>query len=772
MESESGMQRLQSEILTNIDEGIVVIDSRRRVALWNRTAERLSGIPAREALGSELKDHRTCFWLNPGEEQAAAEALSHAGVWRGEKRCTGPGGQQISLETTVSAMKDAGGALVGTLVVIRDVTERRREKELHDITERRLRGALKVGRMGYLDWDLSTDFILWSDETYRMYGVEPGPEPPTIDFTVGLVHPEDREFVQKHLEAVVQGKAEYDIEHRMVRPDGRVITVHAQGEVSRDAAGNPLRMLGTILDITEHKKAEEERRRSHELLKQVIASLDEAVLVVNQTERLIIECNQTAEWMFGYRRKDLLGQSTRMLHVDNEMFERFLHEMLASIRSHGYWRSHFQMKRKTGVTFPAEFFVRPIRDGNEGDVCVGIIRDLSESIRAEKEKRELETQLVQAQKMEAIGQLAGGVAHDFNNLLTVINGYAAVTLGRLSSKDPLYEDITEILQAGQRAAALTQQLLAFSRKQIVQPRPLDLNQVVAEDENMLQRLLGEHIRLKVSLSPTPVCVLADPGQVQQVIINLVVNARDAVAQGGSVAIETGNVDLDNEQASKTGWVMPGPYGTLTISDDGVGMDAETRARIFEPFFTTKEMGRGTGLGLSTVYGIVRQSNGAILVESELGRGTTFRIFLPIVEGTVVERASVESQPAALHGTETVLLVEDEREVRKLTGAMLRGFGYKVIEAANAGEAFLICEQAPDQIALMVTDVVMPGMTGWQLAERLQKMRPGMKVIYISGYADEELTKRGALQNGVHFVQKPFDPQTLAAKIRELLTIAK
>jgi len=769
MESENNLLRLQCEVLANISDAIVVLDSRRCVALWNCAAERLSGVTACEVIGLELTDRSLHFWFNPGEEEAAAEALARGGVWHGERALVTPNGKQAYLQTTVSAMKDAGGALLGTLAVIRDVTEFKQERELHGITERRLQEALKVGGMGYLDWDLATNDMIWSDETYQMYGIEPGPNPPTIESTVRMVHPEDKELVERHIEAVVRGDSDYTIEHRMVRPDGRVITVHAQGLVTRDEKGNPIRMLGTVQDITERKRVEEERRRSHELLHKVLSSLDEAVLVVDQDTRLILECNETAERMFGYSREELLGNSTMLVHVDEEMFDRFLLEMVASVESLGYYRTRFQSRRKSGEVFPTEFFVRPLRDDGGGNIAVGVIRDLSERIRAEEEKKKLEAQLLQAQKIEAIGQLAGGIAHDFNNLLTVINGYASVTLGRLSPSDPLHEDISEILQAGQRATALTQQLLAFSRKQIVQPKPLDLNQVVAEDENMIQRLIGEQIKLRVGLASSPVCVLADPGQIQQVIINLVVNARDAVVQGGTVTIETGNVDLNEGEAAKVGWIKAGSYGMLTISDDGVGMDAETKARIFEPFFTTKGLGRGTGLGLSTVYGIVRQSNGEILVESHRDRGTTFKVFLPSVEGMIEDRPAVEFKPEALHGTETVLLVEDEREVRKLTCAMLKRFGYKVLEAANAGEAFLICEQVADPIALMITDVVMPGMTGWQLAQRLHKMRPEMSVIYISGYADEELMTRGVLQNGVHFVQKPFDPQKLAAKVREILS---
>ncbi len=763
---------LQCEILNQISDAVVVLDKDQRILCWNRAAEDLSGRWAQDVLGRIADDGGLHFWINFADEAAANAALSRGGEWCGERPLVAPDGRQLYVETTLSVMKDGGGKPVGTIAIVRDVTQRRQDRKQHEITEKRLRGALKVGGMGYLDWDLKTNDILWSDETYRIYGVKQGPKTPTIESTMRMVHPEDFEFVKSHLEAVVKGEAEYNIEHRMIRPDGRVITVHAMGEVTRDDKGNPLRMLGTVLDITERKRVEEERRRSHEFLHKVLASLDEAVLVVDQDTRIIIECNETAERMFGFSRRELLGGTTRMLHVNEEAFEQFLVIMMTSVGTTGCFRTEFRMKRRNGEEFPAEFFIRPIHYDVRSNIFLGVVRDLSERLHAEEERARLQSQLQQAQKMEAIGQLAGGVAHDFNNLLTVINGYASVMQARLSPSDPLHEDVAEILQAGQRAASLTQQLLAFSRKQIVQPRALDLNQIVAEDEHMLQRLIGEQIKLRVNLAAGQVSVLADPGQIQQVIINLMVNARDAVAGGGVVAIETGNVELKENEVASTGWVKPGPFGMLTISDSGAGMDADTKARIFEPFFTTKELGRGTGLGLSTVYGIVQQSNGAIVVESEPGRGTTFKIYLPAAEGTIEEIPAAEIRSEALRGTETILLVEDEREVRKLTYSTLKQYGYRVLEAANAGEAFLICEQAAEPIALMIADVVMPGMTGWQLAQRLNKMRPEMKVIYISGYAHEELTHRGALQDGVHFVQKPFDPQSLVAKVREILTPTK
>jgi two-component system cell cycle sensor histidine kinase/response regulator CckA len=389
-------------------------------------------------------------------------------------------------------------------------------------------------------------------------------------------------------------------------------------------------------------------------------------------------------------------------------------------------------------------------------------------LQLEADQRMLEAQLRSAQKMEAIGQLARGVAHDFNNLLTVINGYVALSLNQLEPTNPLYTDLLEVMKAGERAAALTQQLLSFSRRQVSQPKPLDINRVVTETEKMLRRLVGENIDLRVNLARAPVRIKADLGHIQQVIMNLAVNARDAMPDGGLLEIETRNVTLDLQEAEQIEWLNAGPHAMLVINDNGIGMSAEIKSRVFDPFFTTKEADSGTGLGLSTVYGIVRQCGGSIEIQSAPGRGTSIIIYFPSLDESIHETQALMSEADSLRGSETILLVEDEREVRRLVGYALRRYGYKVLEAANAGEALLICEESPEVIPLMITDVVMPGMPGPKLAERLQKIRPDMKVIYVSGYTNDARLLRGIQEGNVPFFQKPFDPELLVAGIRELL----
>jgi len=394
-------------------------------------------------------------------------------------------------------------------------------------------------------------------------------------------------------------------------------------------------------------------------------------------------------------------------------------------------------------------------------------RQYDERLRAFEELARTQEQLVQAQKMEAAGQLAGGVAHDFNNLLAVIIGRSELLLTRLAPSDPARRPVELIRAASDRAAALTRQLLAFSRKQVLQPTVLDLSDVVANAERLLRRLIGEDIHVVTLRSPTPCAVNADPGQLEQVILNLAINARDAMPQGGQLTLETTTVQLDADFVGTHLGARAGPHALLVVSDTGVGMTPEVQQHIFEPFFTTKGPTKGTGLGLATVFGIVKQHEGYITVESAPGQGATFRIYLPWVEAVAEVAAPTPGGPV-LGGAETLLLVEDDEAVRDLAREILTAYGYTVVAARHPGEALLIGERRPGVIDLLLTDVVMPEMNGRELAERLTALRPGMKVVYMTGYTDDAIVQHGVQKAGVTLLQKPFTPAALARAVRDVL----
>ncbi len=509
----------------------------------------------------------------------------------------------------------------------------------------------------------------------------------------------------------------------------------------------------------ERKRAHEAMRESEEryrlLFERNLAGVYRMTLVGR-----ILECNDALARIFGYAsREELVDRDMAVLYPDSRQRRDFFDALL---RARSLANYEMRGERKDGGTAWTFQNASLLADERAGEVIVeGTVSDITE-------RRHLEEQLRQSQKMEGIGQLAGGIAHDFNNLLTTVLGYSDMALSQLSEHDPIREDIAEIQKAGQRASNLTRQLLAFSRKQVFEPRVLDLNALIAESSRMLARLIGEHIRFVTELDPGLGSVRADPGQVEQVIVNLVVNARDAMPEGGALTMRTGNADVTAASARDHFGVAPGHYVVVCVADTGVGIDSETQKHIFEPFFTTKEKPHGTGLGLATVYGIVSQSGGHIFVASEPGRGSTFAIYLPRVEEIASAAGAPAAQAAVRRGSETILLVEDEDAVRGLTRRCLESSGYTVLQASSAEEALPIAARHAGRLDLLLTDVIMPGASGPELARRLLELRPGTRVLYVSGYTDASMASQGALDNGAFFLQKPFTPETLARKVREVL----
>jgi PAS domain S-box-containing protein len=491
------------------------------------------------------------------------------------------------------------------------------------------------------------------------------------------------------------------------------------------------------------------------------------VIVCLSRDFTILSLNPAFDRLTGWPRSEWIGKSFLHLvhHHDQSLIGERLHR---AMNGKQLSLCEVRLVTKSGDCLIVELSLAAEQENGHVTGLLGLARDMTKSKEEEEVLAQRDARLQQAPKMEAIGRLAGGIAHDFNNLLTIITGYSQLLLSRLRHDDLLRGDVEEIRKAAVRAASLTQQLLAFSRRQVMVPRVLNLNVIVETVDTMLQRLIGEHIHLVTVLEPSLGHVKADPGQMEQVMMNLAINARDAMPQGGKLTIETANVEAPLMRPLSEGALLPGRYAKLCVSDTGCGMDRETQARIFEPFFTTKGQGQGTGLGLATVYGIVRQSDGHICVDSEPGRGTVFHIYLPIVDAPIETGKPDKPQTTLPYGTETVLLVEDEPTVRLLIRDTLRLFGYTVLEARHGFEAQLIGSQRRDRIDLLVTDVVMPQMSGRELADGLMRMYPGVKVLYMSGYTENAMIDHGVLSSGSAFLQKPFTPEVLARKVREIL----
>lgn len=541
--------------------------------------------------------------------------------------------------------------------------------------------------------------------------------------------------------------------------DGRVRTYLSVKFALLDSSGRPFGVCSISTDITDRKEAEEKLRELTDRLQAVVRASPMAVIAIDP-DGTVRMWNPAAERIFGWSENEVVGRRVPFVPDDKQEEFRALREQV--LRGESLFQLELERRKKDGTPIVVNLSAAPLRDrGGNIHGIMAVLEDITE-------RKRLEEQLRQAMKMEAIGRLAGGVAHDFNNMLTAIRGYSELLVADLPAGDRKRRQAEEILKAAERAASLTQQLLAFSRRQVIQPKTVDLNALLTNLTDMLRRVIGENIRLVARLEPGLWPVTADPGQLEQVVLNLAVNARDAMPQGGVLTIGTANV---REEPSSGGGHAAGSPGAvqLTVYDTGSGMDAGTLARIFEPFFTTKELGRGTGLGLATVYGIVQQSGGSITVDSAPGRGTTFTIRFPRAQSSVADMRTRDGQAETLTGSETILVVEDEPFVRQFLKELLAGRGYEVLDAASGAEALARCEAYHRPIHLLLTDVVMPEMNGWQLAQMLLVKRPETRVLFMSGYTDDAVLRHGVQNRSEAFIQKPYAPEALLRTIREVLS---
>jgi PAS domain S-box-containing protein len=713
-------------------------------------AERLLGYPCRRWLEEPefWKEH-----IHPDDRERSVafcvEQTARLAPHALEYRMLSADGRTVWLKDVVRVIAEGGRPkeLVGVMV---DVTSRKEaEKALHESEARFREIAENIHEVFWVTDPAKTRMLYVSPAYEEIWGRTCASLYENPMSFVESIHSDDRERVLARMTSQTSG--EYDEVYRILRPDGSRRWIHDRAFPVHAAGGELVRVVGSAQDITELKQAEQALRESEGRYRSLFESAPDGIFVADP-DGTYVDVNPSGLRMLGYSRDELLGMKRADTLALNEPSR--VDSGLTEIKPGFEYGDEWRFRRKDGSVFDADVMGTVMADGR----ILRLVRDVSE-------RKRMEEQLGQAQKMEAVGRLAGGVAHDFNNELGVILGYTELLIRQAGETQRV--KLEQILKATQRASGLTRQLLAFSRKQIVDPKVLDLNALLSDLQKMLGRLIGEDVDLAIIAGADLGQVKADPGQLEQVVMNLCVNARDAMPDGGLLRIETANAELDAGHAARHEPVVPGQYVMLAVSDTGHGIEKEIASKIFEPFFTTKAPGKGTGLGLAMVYGIVKQAGGYVWVYSELGQGTTFKIYLPrIDEPAVAPEAQETSVP--WKGWETILLVEDEGSLRAIAREILEEHGYRVIEATGPNEAIEIAHHHPEPIHLLVTDVVMPGMNGRALAESLVAARPELRVLYMSGYTDDIIAHSGVLESGTLLLEKPFTSLALLGRVRVAL----
>lgn len=750
-------------IVESVPIGVLVVDGHGTITFSNPEAGRQFGYSAAELLGSsiELLIPERMRAHHAADRSMYHRHVSHRDMGAG-RHLTGlrKDGTEFPVEVGLTPFESGSGPMVMASTI--DITVRKEAEMVAMEHDQRFRQvAESIREVFYLmDAELTETIYInpayetvWGRTCESLYR-----EPRS--FIDSVSSPTDRSRLAASIAKVKRGIDPGELQFEVVRPDGEVrrVTTHATPMVNDQ--GEVYRVAGVSLDVTDRERALEAAAASERRLTKLFDTVNLIVLALD-SRGYVEYVNPYFTRLTGYAAEEVVGCEwfETFLPPDSRNETRTLFDQLLAGAAPPH--NHNPIVTKTGdqrIISWHNSVERGVDGGTTGTLSIG--EDITNTLR-------LERQFQQAQKMEAVGRLAGGIAHDFNNVLTAISGYGQLVLDTLDDADDRREDMQAILDASASAAALTRQLLAFSRQQVVAPRVLNINDVVGGAERMLRRVIGEDVELNTALDPHLADVVADAGHLEQILMNLAVNARDAMPQGGRLTLETGNVELSDTDAWQQHPRLAGPHVLLAVTDNGIGMDEVTRSRIFEPFFTTKEVGKGTGLGLATVYGIVEQSNGSIWVYSEPGQGATFKMYFPSVASA--ERPTSLAAPSRpVGGAETILLIEDAANVRVITKQILTRAGYNVLEAPDGPSALAIAARHRDPIELLLTDIVMPEMSGRDAAEQISRIRDGIRILFMSGYTDDAVTRAGILQGDVQYLSKPFTADLLLEKVRHVL----
>ena len=734
------------DLFDKLPVSIIITSEEGRIISVNTTACKMFGYDSKEEF---LKLKVTDLYCNIEDRKYVVENIKSGKKIK--EVCVKCKDNSTFWVQATSIVQTTKSGEVHFINVVEDITLHRQKEKI----EASLSNAQRIAKMGNWEWDIARNELFWSDEIYRIFGLTPKQFGATYEVFLNSIHPDDRDFVKESVNKAIHENMPYSIDHRIVLPDGTVRIVHEEAEVIFDSNHEAVQMNGTVQDITERKQIEEQFRKLSHAIEQSTLSI-----LITDTKGNIEYANPILFDVTGYTREEAIGKTPKIFSSGKTPPETY-RSLWKTILSGKDWHGEFLNKKKDGELFWEHATISLLK--NDKGIITNFVAYKEDITKIKK----LEEQFRQAQKMEAVGQLTGGIAHDFNNILTGIILNSELLKMKMEKDNPLRAHAEQTVEQALKAANLIQGLLAFSRKQALNLQFTNLRDVIASTKKLLLRIMREDIELKISIPEKDLTIMADGVQIEQVLINLATNARDAMPNGGVLTIEATDVEIDNGFINTHNLGKCGRYALITVTDTGTGMDENTQKKIFEPFFTTKEVGKGTGLGLAMVYGLIKQHEGYIDLYSEPGKGTAFKIYLPIKE-LKYEDLKLAEQIIPKRGSETILIAEDNEIIRKSTISILENYGYKTIEAVDGDSAVESFIKNKDRIKLVILDVIMPKKNGKDVYNAIVNILPTVKVLFMSGYTGDTLHTKEITEKGLNFISKPFTDKDILKKIREIL----